>query len=110
MDTDPASEDMQIRFRQSGGIVGGVWEVLVRMSELPPSEAQQLEALVEQADFFALPAPRSRSLPRRAMDVFEYDIAISQGQRRHRIRVDDTEVPAIVQPLINRLAELARRR
>ena len=98
---------MIIRFEQSGGIICGGWAVTVDTARMDAHEARELEELVERADLFATPAHRSRSLPTLAVDTFVYDIRGTQGKRRCHLRLDDTEVPAELRPLIAYLAGLA---
>ena len=73
-------------------------------AELPAAEREALEALIARADFFALPAARSRPRP----DGFQYDLAIEHAGRRHALCLHDPVEPEALRPLIERLTEMAR--
>ncbi len=92
-----------MEFVQSGGIVGGLWTVTLDTAELPKEEAGQLERLVREADVFDLPrfGPPQLGV---AVDAFEYDLRVVWGNRRRRVRLDDTRLPARLRPLLSYLA------
>jgi hypothetical protein len=72
--------------------------------ELPAPERASLEALVERADFFALPPRLTSPVP----DAFQYDLAIEREGRRHVVHADDRGAPEPLRELVRRLSALAR--
>ena len=103
MQTPAPRQPLYIEFQQRGGMVGGRWSTAVNTAELPPDEARELEELVEQADFFRQPRGLFRLSSPLAVDYFEYEIKVVQGQRRRRVRTDDVSMPATLRPLVSRL-------
>lgn len=101
--------DLQIEFQRSGGFAGAVLATSVDARDLPPDEAEELASLVERADLATLagraPDPRAGR-----PDRFQYDLAVTLGQRRFEVTLGDTDVPETLRPLLDRLLELARRR
>ena len=97
---------MIIRFEQTGGIVGGGWAVTVDTARMSQSEAQALEEMVQRSGLFDLPRRWPRAHPSLAVDVYEYDVSVRDGKRRSHVRLDDTEVPVGLRPLIGYLAGL----
>lgn len=100
------SESLRVEFEQRGGIVGGLWAVCLDAAQLPEEEARELERLVLEADLFNLPRFALPDLST-AIDAFEYDLEVTWGKRRRRIRMDDTRVPVGLRPLLNHLATRA---
>lgn len=101
-------EGLRIAFARSGGFAGIVLETTVDTAALPPAEARELEALVRQADFFALPE-RPDGAPGGA-DRFQYDLTIARGEQRHSVSLGESAVPATLRPLLDRLLAIARGR
>jgi hypothetical protein len=99
---------MQIAFERTGGIAGARIRLNLPEGALSGAEAEKLEALVQQSRFFELPSAMS---PRQlATDRFHYRLTIKQGGRQHTVEVDEPDVPAELQPLLDTLMQLARRR
>ncbi len=105
-----APEPLHIDFRRSGGFAGEILATSVDTTQLSPQAARELAALVQQADFFALPEQPSPLRQPPPTDTFQYDLTITQGSRRHHVSRDQTEVPATLQPLIDRLTDMAQDR
>jgi hypothetical protein len=97
------SESLRVELTQRGGIIGGSWTVSLDAAELPEEEARELERLIREADVFDLPRFGFAS-PGAAVDAFEYDLRVAWGKRRRHVRLDDTQVPARLRPLLNYLA------
>jgi hypothetical protein len=72
--------------------------------DLPPAERAALEALVDRADFFALPPRMTSPVP----DAFQYAVAIEREGRRHVVQADDRNAPEPLRELVRRLSALAR--
>jgi hypothetical protein len=108
---------MRIRFKSEGGIVHlpGLSEpVTIDTEELPVEQANELERLIEVADFFELPAA---SAPQPgAADYQQYTISVTTPSRSHEARLTDPIENPQVRELVNHLrvkameARLAARR
>jgi hypothetical protein len=77
----------------------------IETQDLSPAEAQQLEQLVKEADFFQLNSVTDRS-PR--PDRFGYQISIEAEGRSHSIQVQEENMPAQLRPLIEWVQQNAR--
>jgi hypothetical protein len=109
-DTDRVSEGrLQIQFQRSGGVTGIPIEKTVDTGELPPAEAEELGRLVDRADLPSM-ARREGGPPGGRPDRFQYDLAVTVGDRRYQVTVHEPDIPDNMKPLIDRLNDLARRR
>ncbi len=95
----------RIELARSGGLAGITVRSSLDTSQLPPEEAEAVEALVERADLGRLPAPEPRP---GGADRFQYDLAVTRGEERHVVSVGETEVTPELRQLINEV--LGRRR
>ena len=93
---------MRVRFKLDGGFVylpGRSEPLTIDTDDLPAGEADELERLVEAADFFEL--PESFPPPRGAADYLRYTISVTKGERSHTLHVtdpiEDTNVRALVE-------------
>ncbi len=99
---------MIIRFERSGGFAGMLLRAEIDVQELEPHEREEIHRLVAEAGFFELP-PRLQSAGGGA-DRFQYVLSIEEpGGRSHTLEVSEEAVPPDLQPLIERVAYLARR-
>ncbi|MBT1075666.1 protealysin inhibitor emfourin [Geobacter grbiciae] len=99
---------MKISFEQSGGIAGLRFATTLDTAGLPPEDAQKLRRMVEETDFFNLPA-RIVS-PRPQPDRFQYKIQVQESSRQHTVIVSEEALPASLAPLVKWLGEEARRK
>ena len=108
---------MRIRFKTEGGLVPlpGLSEpVTIDTEDLPVEQANELERLIEVADFFELPA--TSLPPPGAADYQQYTISIATPNRSHEVRLTDPIENPHLQKLVNHLrakiveARLASRR
>ena len=97
---------MKIVFERSGGIVGLRIVAEIDSDSLDADEAQELHDLVEQSDFFNLPATLRPD--RRLADQFEYKISIVTDERKHTIEMGEGALSDDLRPLVRRLTVLAR--
>ena len=96
---------MRIRVVQSGGLHGIRLEHLVETRSLRPEDAHELERLVQEVNFFALPVSRLTRLP----DMIQYKVSVEVGAHHREIIFDDqTGGPALLD-LVDRVAELSRK-
>jgi hypothetical protein len=99
---------MIIRFERTGGFAGLSQRAIIDSEKLAPQEKQSLHHLVEAASFFELPA--QISAPGGGADRFSYRLHIETQEKSHTIEVSEAAVPEPLQPLIQQLSRLARRR
>lgn len=97
---------MRIHFERSGGFAGMQVRAQVDADSLPPDDAKQLQAMVEAAEFFDLPAKIAS--PASGGDQFQYRLTVESEGRQHTVEVGDASAPESLQPLLRRLTLLAR--
>jgi hypothetical protein len=97
---------MRIHFERSGGFAGMRMTTTVDTSTIPPDEAQELQKLVESAEFFSLP----ELIPTRGSqtDRFRYKVKVETGGRRHTVDTGEDAAPDTLRPLLRRLTDIAR--
>jgi hypothetical protein len=78
---------MQFELTRSGGIAGLVRVMAsVDTSQLPAERGAELEQLLEAARFWELPADATPAQP--LPDAVSYELAVSDGERRHAVAFD----------------------
>jgi hypothetical protein len=92
---------MDITVRRTGGFAGIARTARVRTDDLDPTAADELRALVGEADL-----PAVRSAPSGA-DRFQYEIHVRDGGCEQRAIVHDGAMPEPVRRLVDRVQELA---
>jgi hypothetical protein len=96
----------KIFFERSGGFMGRKVTATIDLDELPGDQAKTLEELLDEADFFELPANLTRPpMP----DSFTYNITVSSAEKQHSVRVSDATAPDDLRPLLEQLNKLARK-
>lgn len=87
---------MQITFEQSGGFAGLIRTKTINTSTLSPSDAQQVQRLINAADFFRLPdSIESDAQP----DRFQYYITVEADDQTHSVEFSETNIPPTLRPL-----------
>lgn len=99
---------MIIQFERTGGFAGLTQQTTIDSETLAPQEKQSLHSLVEAASFFELPG--KISAPSQAADRFAYRLMIEAEGKSHTVEVSEAAVPEQLQPLIQHLTRLTRRR
>ena len=99
---------MRIQFERSGGFAGMRTAASIDSDSLPTEQAQELQALVDAADFFNLPSRIGDS--GEGADQFQYIIAIESEGRAHTVECGEGSVPDSLQALLRRLTVMARSR
>jgi hypothetical protein len=96
---------MRISYERSGGFMGRKLNFSVNLEELPIDQAETLNRLLQQADFFNLPKDLiSRPVP----DEFNYIITVETATQSHRVRVSDSSMTDPLRPLLDDLFQRAR--
>lgn len=95
---------MKIKFRQSGGFAGLLSGCDLDTASMPPAEASQLESLVRESQILQLKSAGDTQ----ARDQFNYQIAIETSEGSHQVLLDDSTLPARVEPLLDYLRKQAK--
>ena len=96
---------MTIAYERSGGFAGRQLRYVVNSDELSEADRNDLEQLVNAADFFDL--PEHIKAPPGAADDFQFKIALEDGGREHTVEVDQTVTPETLRPLLRWLTARA---
>lgn len=96
---------MRIILHCTGGFTGpaGAQTRSVDLGRLAPEQAQQLEALVQACDFFALPAQLAKPAPQ-SWD-FQYTLEVDAGAHVHTVHYHLDAAPQPLQALTRQLSE-----
>ena len=97
---------MKISYQRTGGFAGMVMSHEFDSHTLSPKEMDELEQLVDTADFFDLPPKISAETP--VTDQFHYTLTVETDEQQHSIEVGDAAAPEKLKPLLNKLRELSR--
>ncbi|MFB2876752.1 protealysin inhibitor emfourin [Floridanema aerugineum] len=89
---------MRVIFERSGGFAGIRITKTIDIDTLPESERNQLQLLIEAANFFKLPENITSANPQ--PDRFHYQITVEKSQRQHRVIVSEQAVPDTLRPLL----------
>jgi hypothetical protein len=99
---------MIIHFQRSGGFTGMLVQATINSASLSPAEADKLHNLVQDANFFELPAQLTSTSS--GADQFQYIVSVEDGTRRHTVETSDGAAPPSLRPLLRELTLLARAR
>jgi hypothetical protein len=95
----------KIFFERTGGFMGRKVSTTIDLDDLPDKQAEFLGELLDEADFFELPADLTKpAVP----DAFTYNITVSSEERQHSVRCSDTTAPDDLRPLLEELSKQAR--
>ena len=95
----------KILYERTGGFMGRKVSVTIDLDDLPDDQAELLDDLLDEADFFELPADLTKpAMP----DAFSYNITVFGDQGQHSVRVSDTTAPDDLRPLLEELSKQAR--
>ena len=84
---------MRIRVRRTGGFAGIDEEVgSVDTASLAPDTRDELERLVRESDFFALPAAVEGDV---GADQFRYEVTVEDGARAHTVTFVGDQGPRV---------------
>lgn len=97
---------MRIYYQRVGGFAGMRLSTTLEDQNLEEEEIHALQAEIEQAGFFNLPA-RLIS-PAGGLDRFEYHITVEWDQQQHSITVGEAAMPDSLRPLVEHLDQLRR--
>lgn len=88
---------MRVTLEQSGGFAGLMITKTIETQDLSPSEAEQLENMVRDSNFFQLNSI-SEAFPQ--PDRFGYTLSIEKDGRTHSIEMNETNMPEQLKPIV----------
>ena len=88
---------MRVTLEQSGGFAGLLLTKTIDTQTLSPTEAEELERLVKESDFFRLTSIVEAS-PQ--PDRFSYTLSVEREGQTHSINVSETNLPKAVRSLV----------
>lgn len=95
----------KIFFERTGGFMGRKVSASIDLDNLPDEQAKLLDELLDEADFFDLPADLTKpTMP----DAFTYNITVSTNKGKHTVRCSDSTAPDDLRPLLDELSRQAR--
>jgi len=95
----------KISFERTGGFMGRKVSVSLDLDDLPDEQAALLDDLLDEADFFELPADMTKpAMP----DAFTYNITVRSDNKEHSVRCGDASMPDDLRPLLDELNKQAR--
>ncbi|MDF5708537.1 MAG: hypothetical protein PUP90_12845 [Nostoc sp. S4] len=99
---------MRISLERTGGFAGISKKTSVDTAQLPASEANTLNRLVEAADLFRL--PEQITSPNPQSDRFQYKLTVEDNDKQHTVTVSEAALPGTLRPLIEWLQNSAQKR
>jgi hypothetical protein len=103
---DAEVRNVHVDFERTGGFAGIAVSATIDSADLSESQAGELRKLIDQADFYNLPAVIAPPKPH--PDRFQYSVTVRDNGRQHTVRVSEEAMPPNVSPLIKWLSEAAR--
>ncbi len=97
---------LRISIERTGGVAGITIRSTVDAKDLAPEEGQKLRQMVEESNFFNLPAKIASRSPQ--PDRFQYELTVEEEGRRHTVMVSEEVMPEKLKLLARWLMEKAR--
>jgi hypothetical protein len=95
----------KISFKRSGGFMGRTMESDIDLNQMPEDEAQELQRLILETNFFNI--PQNLIAPSRH-DEYEYTVTVDAGNSHHTVHTTDSSAPENLRPLLEKLSSLAK--
>lgn len=96
---------MNISYERTGGFAGMRVTLSLDSDSLPAAEADALQKLISESDFFNLMENQS---DRSQNDGFQYTISVRAEGHYHILHLTDGSIPDKLQPLVSELTDRAR--
>ena len=96
-ETDTMERELEVHFRQVGGIGGWSSEYHADDSSLSPADAARIRQFIDETRFFDLPEQVGNGLP--ISDMYSYTVSVAHGRRRHKVHTYDGGGPHESPPL-----------
>lgn len=98
---------MYIKFERTGGFTGVSLQTDIESSSLLEEQADKLEQLIHETQFFNL--PERLEAPQDEADRFCYRIFVDDGYQQHAVEAGESAVPDELWPLLQWLTRLAHK-
>lgn len=100
--------DLHVEYERTGGFAGLKFSTRFELDDLPEAQGEQLRELLDEIDFFDLPA---QILPvRPGVDQFTHKIEVEGKKGKHTVLTTDSAAPEKLRELIDFLNVVARTR
>lgn len=86
-ETDTLDRELEVHFRQVGGIGGWSSEYDADDSSLSPADAAEIRRFIDSTDFFRLPNEVGNGAP--ISDMYSYTVSVAHGRRNHKVHTYD---------------------
>ncbi len=80
-------------------------ETDIDLNEMPVDEAQELQRLILDTNFFNIP---QNLIEPAKHDEYEYTVTVDAGNSHHTIQTTDSTAPESLRPLLEKLTALAK--
>jgi hypothetical protein len=98
---------MRITLERIGGFTGLRMTRVINTEILSPDDANRLQQLVDDADFFHQPEEIVASTPR--PDRFEYKLSVEDGSIKHTVTVSEEAMSQTLRLLVERITTTKRK-
>ena len=88
---DNQDQELEVHFRQVGGIGGWSSEYHADDDSLSPDDAAQIRQFIDSTDFFRLPKEVGNGAP--ISDMYSYTVSVAHGRRNHKVHTYDGAGP-----------------
>lgn len=86
-EVETIDQELEVHFRQVGGLGGWSSEYHADDSSLSPADAAQIRQFIDETDFFHLPEEVGNGQP--IADLYNYTVSVMHGRRNHKVRTYD---------------------
>lgn len=98
----------KIKFERTGGFAGIRLAAEIEMDELPEDQRREILDLIDDMDFEELSEKSAGEIS--FPDGFVYAISVESDKREYRIVAGESAMPADMQPLVEILENIAKRK
>ncbi len=80
-------------------------ETDIDLNQMPNDEAQELQNLILESNFFNIP---QNLIEPAKHDEYEYTVTVDAGNSHHTVQTSDSGAPESMRPLLEKLSNLAK--
>ena len=95
----------KINFKRTGGLMGREVETDFDLNQMPDEEAQEIQRLLLEANFFSIP---QNLIEPSKHDEYEYTVTVDAGNSHHTVHTSDSSAPESMRPLLEKLSTRAK--
>lgn len=96
---------MRVYLERTGGFAGMSRTTKVDTSDIPQTDAKQLTQLLQDSDFYNLPAYIDSDSPK--PDRFHYKLTVENDGQMHSVSVGESAIPSNLKSLIEWVSNTA---